>query len=85
MKIVVYTKPNCIQCRYTKERLDGMGLVCETIDVTQDDDAAEAVKHMGFGDHPQMPVVVVTGSQRTEQWAGFKIDKLRGLKETGNY
>lgn len=85
MKIVVYTKPDCIQCRYTKERLDDMELTYETIDVTKDAAAERDVKHMGFGERPQMPVVVVTGSQRTDKWAGFKIDKIKGLKETGNY
>lgn len=88
MKIIVYGKPNCPQCDWTKRLLDEMELIYETVDVTLDLAAKHDVDKMIIDGKPVMtlPVVVVSNSKRTERWVGLKVDKLRGLKHsTGDY
>lgn len=91
MRVIVYGKPHCVMCHYTLVQLDkliadGADLTYEEIDVTTDRDAANDVREMGFGDHPQLPIVVASNAQRTVKWSGFNLDKIRGLKfNTGNY
>lgn len=82
MNIVVYGKPDCIQCHWTRKELDKMELIYEYIDVTIDRDAARDVNRMGY---TAMPVVVVSNSRRVEKWAGLKLDRLRLLKETSDW
>jgi glutaredoxin len=68
-------------------QLDKMELRYEIIDVTLDRAAERDVKKMVIDGKPVMgyPVVVVSNRRRTERWAGFKLDKIRGLKNTGDY
>lgn len=74
MKVVVYGTPNCMQCKFTRAVLDKMELMYEYIDITIDNDAADDVRTMGY----QVLPVVIAGS---EQWCGFKLEKLRGLRK----
>lgn len=76
MNIVVYGKPNCAKCRFTRAILDKMELTYEYIDITQDPDAAHDVRLMGYR---VLPVVVANG----ESWCDLRVDKLDGLKGTG--
>ena len=55
MMIKVYSKPNCMQCDFTKKHLDRMGLEYQAVDVTTDQQALDEVKQMGFHG---LPVVV---------------------------
>lgn len=87
MKVTVYGKPKCVQCEYTCKELDklvekGQLPGYEYRDVTTDSEAAKDVRATGV---TQLPVIVVSNERRTERWSGFKIDKLRGLRSTGNY
>lgn len=73
MKIKVYSKPNCMQCDFTKKHLDRMGLEYQAIDVTADQQALDEVHRMGFHG---LPVVVADGMA---PWAGYRpydLDKL---------
>ena len=72
MSITVYTKPACVQCNATKRALDKAGLEYELIDLTEDAEALEAVKAMGY---QQAPVVMAGG----DHWAGFRPDKIKAL------
>lgn len=78
MKIVVYTKPGCVQCIYTKNELEKKYLNYQDIDVTKDRDAERDVRAMGFS---AMPVVIVSHAHGggVQRWAGLKLDKLRSL------
>jgi glutaredoxin-like protein NrdH len=71
--IRVYTKPDCVQCKWTKKFLDKMEVAYEEHDVTTDEEAANEVRRRGFD---TLPVVVTA----VDVWAGFKIDKLKGLQ-----
>ena len=73
-KVTVYTKKNCPQCMMTKEYMDALNIEYETIDVTDNDEAREHVKELGF---TSLPVVVV---ENGEAWFGFRPDNIDLLK-----
>jgi glutaredoxin-like protein NrdH len=70
--IIVYTKPQCVQCEQTKKLLAKNDLEFDTVDITQDTDAYDKVVAMGFLAAP----VVVTDD---DSWAGFQPEKINGL------
>ena len=80
MRITVYTKPNCVQCNFTKRELDAVGLEYTAVDVTQDAQAADALAVAG---HKTLPVVMVDGIGDFcgKVWSGFKPEKIRALAQ----
>lgn len=76
--IVVYTKPACVQCDFTKRKLDTLGLVYDTVDVTEDEDALHFItQNLGY---LAAPVVYAWGDGDDEQhWSGFQPERLAGL------
>lgn len=72
MSITVYSKPNCVQCTATYRALTKQGLDYEIVDLTQDAEAMESVKALGY---QQAPVVFAGG----DHWAGFRPDKIKAL------
>ena len=73
MCIKVYSKPNCMQCDFTKKHLDRMGLEYKTVDVTTDQQALDEVQQMGFHG---LPVVVADGMA---PFVGYRPDELDKL------
>jgi glutaredoxin-like protein NrdH len=72
MAITVYTKPSCVQCNATYRSLDNKGIEYEVIDVSEDAEALETVKALGY---MQAPVVVT----EDDHWSGFRPDKIDEL------
>ena len=72
MKITVYSKPNCMQCNFTKKYLKERDITFNEIDVTQDEDALNKIKDMGY----QAVPVVFTDN---DHWYGFRPEKLAEL------
>lgn len=72
MSVTVYTKPDCVQCKYTKVFLDRNMVSYNEIDVEQNPTSAEQLRLKGIR---ALPYVVTDH----EAWQGFKLDKLRGL------
>lgn len=72
MTVTVYSKPACVQCTQSKKKLDQLGVVYNVIDVTEDAQALEYVKSLGYMAAP----VIVAGEQH---WAGFQPDKITAL------
>ena len=72
--VLVYVKPQCVQCDQTKRILDREGVEYSTIDITQDSEALEKILSMGFKSAP----VVIT---EEDSWAGFNPDKINKLVE----
>lgn len=72
MAITVYTKPSCVQCNATYRSLDNKGIEYEIIDVSEDAEALETVKALGY---MQAPVVVT----EDDHWSGFRPDKIDEL------
>ena len=62
MVVTVYTKPQCVQCNMTYTK----------VDITEDAQALEMVKSLGYMQAP----VVIAGD---EHWSGFQPDKINAL------
>lgn len=70
--VTIYTLPSCPQCDTTKRFLAKEGVDYKEIDLSNDADATEFVKQLGYA---SAPVVVAQDSH----WSGFRIEKLRNL------
>ena len=71
--IKVYSKPNCMQCEFTKKFLKENGLQFEVRDVFESAKFKEEIVELGF---TSLPVVVADGY---EPFAGFRPDVLETL------
>ncbi|MGF1764733.1 glutaredoxin-like protein NrdH [Aliivibrio kagoshimensis] len=65
MDIIVYSKPNCVQCEATKKLLDTKGITYQVIDLHRDEMALQKVVALGYR---EVPVVVTSSSH----WSGFR-------------
>lgn len=74
MSVTVYTKPACVQCNATYRALDKRGIAYKTVDLSQDPQALEQVRAMGYMQAP----VVVAGA---EHWSGFRPDMIAQIDE----
>lgn len=72
MTVTVYTKPACVQCNATYRALDKKGIPYNSVDVSQDPEALERLKSLGYMQAP----VVVAGD---DHWSGFRPDKIEEL------
>lgn len=71
-EITIYSKPNCVQCNATYQALDRQRIPYQVIDLTEDTQAFDFVKQLGY---QQVPVVVA-GEQH---WSGFRPDMINNL------
>jgi glutaredoxin-like protein NrdH len=72
MSVTVYSKPACVQCTATYRALDRLGVDYQIVDISEDADALDRVRGMGY---MQVPVVVAGESH----WAGFRPDMISAL------
>lgn len=72
MSIIIYTKPDCVQCNATYRAMDRQGIDYRVVDLTQDQQALNHVKSLGY---QQVPVII-TGD---DHWSGFRPDKIGAL------
>lgn len=72
MTVTVYTKPACVQCNATYRALDKKGIAYQSVDISQDAEALERLKALGY---MQAPVVVT----EQDHWSGFRPDKIEEL------
>ncbi len=86
MKVKLYTKQNCVQCKMTKKELDKLGIDYEIIQIDEVDENGELTKKalesrnylLNDLKFMSMPVVEAEGQ---EAFFGFRPDKLKKLKE----
>ncbi|EDP67573.1 putative glutaredoxin [Carnobacterium sp. AT7] len=71
--IIVYSKPNCMQCNFTKKYLEDKGVSYEVKDIFESEEALNEVKDLGFS---SVPVISVEGQ---EAFNGFRPDLLDQL------
>lgn len=71
--IIVYSKPNCMQCNFTKKYLDDKGVNYTIKDIYESEIALEEVKELGF---TSVPVISAEGK---EAFNGFRPDLLDQL------
>ena len=55
MSVILYTKPNCVQCSATERALQQQKIPFTAVDLTQDTQALAKIVSMGYR---QVPVVV---------------------------
>lgn len=72
MNVTVYTKPACVQCNATYRALDRKGIEYKKVDISQDPEALERIRDLGF---MQAPVVITD----TDSWSGFRPDKIEEI------
>ncbi|TPG64324.1 glutaredoxin-like protein NrdH [Ewingella americana] len=77
MSIIIYSKPDCVQCNATYRALDKHGIAYEVIDLTKDAVALGQVRAMGY---QQVPVIVAGD----DHWSGFRPDKISALRQLQN-
>ncbi|MGO1184123.1 MAG: glutaredoxin-like protein NrdH [Micrococcaceae bacterium] len=75
MAVTVYSKPACVQCNATARALDKQGITYSVVDMSQDADALERVRAMGY---MQAPVVMT----ESDHWSGFRPDKIAALADS---
>jgi len=73
MKITVYSKPDCMQCNFTKKFLEDAGADFEVKDISVSEKAKNEVKELKFF---SLPVVVAEGF---EPFTGFRPDILQQI------
>lgn len=71
--VIVYSKPNCMQCNFTKKFLEDKGIPYVVKDIEQSEAAIDEVKRLGFS---SLPVVIAEG---IEAFTGFRPDMLSRL------
>ncbi|CQJ61329.1 glutaredoxin-like protein [Yersinia intermedia] len=72
MIIIIYSKPDCVQCNATYRAFDKQGIAYQIIDLTEDLQALNHVKSLGY---QQVPVIIAGN----EHWSGFRPDKINAL------
>jgi len=72
MSIIIYIKPDCVQCNATYRALDRQGIDYRVVDLTQDQQALNHVKSLGY---QQVPVIIAGD----DHWSGFRPDKIGAL------
>ncbi|AER31577.1 glutaredoxin-like protein NrdH [Pantoea sp. PA1] len=75
MRIIIYTKNNCVQCNATKNALDRQGIDYHLINLDTQPEAIDNLKALGYR---QVPVVMT----RDDHWSGFRPDKIAGLSQS---
>lgn len=81
MRVTVYTKPGCVQCKYTFKQLEKDGIEYTAVDVTLPENEAEydRIKASGNITMPQVKVEYDDGSV-DDDWVGFSPDSIKALK-----
>lgn len=70
--VTVYSKPSCVQCNATYRALENKAIPYETVDMSQDVEALQRVRDLGYMQAP----VVIAGE---DHWSGFRPDKIEEL------
>lgn len=71
--VVIFTKPNCVQCAATERRLQTAGVAYTAIDLTQNPELVDALRAQGFTAAP-----VVQGPDG-DMYAGYNPDRLKTI------
>ena len=70
--VTIYTLPSCPQCETTKRFLTRQGIDYKEVDLSEDAEATEMVKQLGYVSAP----VIVAGDLH---WSGFRLERLQQL------
>lgn len=73
MEIIVWEKPNCVQCESTKRVMQKMGIQFKVRRLDRSPKAIERFLELGLTAAP----IVETDDRR---WSGFRLDKIKSLE-----
>lgn len=78
--VVVYSRPECVQCDRTKALMNREGIPFNEVNVDEDETAKAFVKGL---DYMTAPVVYVQwgGDMGASHWGGFRPDLIKSIKE----
>ena len=71
-RVIVYSKPDCVQCNATYRALTKKGVEYDVVDVTDDEGALAHIIALGY---QQVPVVETP----TDHWSGYQPERLWAL------
>lgn len=72
-RIIVYTKPACVQCNAVFRALDKEGIEYDKIDISADSAARDYVMSLGY---LQAPVVYIDANTH---FSGYRPDRIKQL------
>lgn len=72
MRIIIYTRNNCVQCHATKRAMESRGLAFEMVNLDVEPDEIETLRAQGYR---QLPVVIAGETS----WSGFRPDMINRL------
>lgn len=75
VNVIVYVKPDCVQCDATKRRLTQKGIPFQEADATEENTRAALV----CAGYLSAPVVFVEADSGKQRWAGYKPDRIDAL------
>ncbi len=75
MRIIIYTRNNCVQCQATKRAMESRGFDFELINIDNQPEAGDMLRAQGFR---QLPVVVTDEIS----WSGFRPDMINRLRQS---
>ncbi|WP_392433623.1 glutaredoxin-like protein NrdH [Yersinia sp. HM-2024] len=75
MSIIIYSKPDCVQCNATYRAFDKQGIAYQVVDLTEDSQALNHIKSLGY---QQVPVII----SGDDHWSGFRPDKISALVQS---
>lgn len=73
--IIVYSRPDCMPCKFTKKFLTENNIPFKNVDVSEEPEALELLKQHGFFKLP----VVAQNKSFDFAFCGFQPDKLNDL------
>lgn len=76
--ITVYSRPGCGPCRATQRALDKADLNYTVVDISEDNEARDYVRALGY---QQAPVVVVGD----DHWSGFRPERIKLVEKEAAY
>lgn len=78
MTITLYTQPGCQPCRMTKRQLEKLNLSYQDVDVSENPEAVDTVRSLGYS---SLPVITVEVSNQVDHWSGYQPHKLATLTQ----
>lgn len=87
MNVIVYGNRTCVMCDYTKRWMERLDIEFEYRDVEVNETWHDEAKTIAaeYNLLQNYPIVVVGNKYRRDAWSGFKIEKIKSLRETGEY
>jgi len=79
--VTLYSLPQCVQCSATQWVLAKQGIAFVEVDLSEHPGQVEAFKERGLRSAPVVTVRGVDGN--TQEWSGFRPDKINALTSTG--